>query len=84
MEKDSPLKELLSENVKTGTILTKFAANSIPGSNNALYKADTKSDSIDVFTQPKEISFLWVSSSGVIVEKKYFFAPEQFLKVTLI
>jgi len=79
VEKDAPLKELLSENSKTGTVLTKFAANSLPGLNNALFKADTEFDFIDVFNTPKDISFSWVSSNGVIIEKKYFFTPETYM-----
>lgn len=79
VEKDAPLKELLSENSKTGTVLTKFAANSLPGLNNALFKADTEFDFIDVFNIPKDISFSWVSPNGVIIEKKYFFTPETYM-----
>lgn len=79
VEKDAPLKELLSENSKTGTVLTKFAANSLPGLNNALFKADTEFDFIDVFNIPKDISFSWISPNGVIIEKKYFFTPETYM-----
>lgn len=79
VEKDAPLKELLSGNSKTGTVLTKFAANSLPGLNNALFKADTEFDFIDVFNTPKDISFSWVSPNGVIIEKKYFFTPETYM-----
>ena len=79
IEKDAPLKELLSGNSKTGTVLTKFAANSLPGLNNAFFKADTELDFIDVFNTPKDISFSWVSPNGVIIEKKYFFTPETYM-----
>ncbi len=79
VEKDSPLKELLSGNSKTGTLLTKFAANSLPGLDNALFKADTEFDFIDVFNTPKDISFSWVSPNGVVIEKKYFFTPETYM-----
>ncbi len=79
VEKDAPLKELLSGNSKTGTVLTKFAANSLPGLDNALFKADTEFDFIDVFNTPKDISFSWVSPNGVIIEKKYFFTPETYM-----
>ena len=79
VEKDAPLKELLSGNSKIGTVLTKFAANSLPGLNNALFKADTEFDFIDVFNTPKDISFSWVSPNGVIIEKKYFFTPKTYM-----
>ena len=79
VEKDSPLKELLSGNSKTGTLLTKFAANSLPGLDSALFKADTEFDFIDVFNTPKDISFSWVSPNGVVIEKKYFFTPETYM-----
>ncbi len=79
VEKDSLLKELISEDNNDGTVLAKFADNSIPGLNNALFKADTEYESIDVVNTPKKLKFSWISINGVIIEKEYIFSPDTYL-----
>lgn len=76
---DSPPKEMIPENIHTGTVLTRFSGNSIAGLENAVFSADTDSDSLDVFDKSEDITFSWRSPQGVVLEKKYRFLPEDYL-----
>lgn len=76
---DSPLKELLPENIDTGTVLLGFTGTGLPGLKDAVFSADIVYDFIDVYDTPREILFSWVSPEGVTIEKRYFFSPESYL-----
>jgi len=78
---ESNLKELLPiEKLKSqGTIGLEFSGDSIPGLENAFFSADIESDSIDVYSQDKKISFYWESPRGIIVEKRFTFSPETYM-----
>jgi len=76
---DSLNKELIPKEVETGTILTGFAGNSVPGIENALFVSDADSDLIDLEEGNKEIRFYWKSPQGVIIEKKYNLSADTYL-----
>ncbi len=79
VEEDSPLKEMVSADIHNGMFRTEFAGNSLPGLNDAVFLTDIKSDSVDVFDKSQKISFSWVTSQGIVVEKTYSFSPETYL-----
>ncbi|MBW1759146.1 MAG: membrane protein insertase YidC [Deltaproteobacteria bacterium] len=78
---ESNLKELLPiEKLKSqGSIGLAFSGDSMPGLENAFFKADLESDSIDVYSQDKKVSFYWESPRGIIVEKRFIFSSETYM-----
>ncbi|MBW2099171.1 MAG: membrane protein insertase YidC [Deltaproteobacteria bacterium] len=78
---ESNLKELLPiEKLKSqGSIGLAFSGDSIPGLENAFFSADIESDSIDVYSQDKKVSFYWESPRGIIVEKRFIFSSETYM-----
>ncbi len=79
VESDSPLKEIISQDIHTGTVGLGFAGNSFPGLEDALFLASGTPDFVDIYDKPEEISFSWVSPQGVIIEKKFLFSPETYV-----
>ena len=78
IERDSPMKELVSEEISDGTILLGFKDKSLPGLSTAIFAARETSDAVTVSDGTKEISFSWTSPRGVVVEKTYRFSPETY------
>jgi len=79
VEPDSPLLEMISPEIKDGTIKISLAGNSIPTLNDAFFSTDIKDDAIDINEKSKELSFFWKSSNGIIIEKKFLFSPETYM-----
>ncbi|MCJ7618365.1 MAG: membrane protein insertase YidC [Desulfobacterales bacterium] len=79
MEPDSPLLEMISPEIKDGTIKISLAGNSVPALNDAFFVADIKDDAIEINDNSKELSFFWKSSNGIIIEKKFLFSPETYM-----
>ncbi len=76
---DSPLKQMIPENISMGSICTEFAANTLPGLKDAVFSADIDSDTLDVSHQPGDIAFTWESPDGIIFEKKFHFSSSTYL-----
>jgi YidC/Oxa1 family membrane protein insertase len=76
---NSPLFEMISPDISGGTIRLGFAGNSVSGLDDAVFSADLGDDSVDIYNKSKEISFVWTSPQGVVVEKKYLFSPETYM-----
>jgi len=79
IDADSPLFEMISTDISGGTIRLGFAGNSVSGLADAVFSADLGDDSVDIYNKSKEISFVWTSPQGVVVEKKYLFSPETYM-----
>ena len=79
IEQNSPLLELIPSDLDGGTVQIGFAGNGIQGLENAVFSTELSSNSIELYDMPMEISFLWQSPEGIIIEKKYFFNPETYL-----
>ncbi len=75
IDADSPLFEMISPDISGGTLRLGFAGNSVRGLDDAAFSADLDEDSVDIYNKSKEISFVWTSTQGVVVEKKYLFSP---------
>ena len=71
-------KELIPEDLSSGTIRLGFKEKSLPGIQNAIFSADTVADHIDVGNNAREITFSWQSPQGVLIEKTYRFSPENY------
>jgi YidC/Oxa1 family membrane protein insertase len=78
VEQDSPLKELVPKEIYTGTILLGFMDKSLPDLNNAAFTTQGPFETVSVSDRPEEISFVWTSPQGIVVEKKYLFPPETY------
>ncbi|OEU67117.1 MAG: hypothetical protein BA867_09505 [Desulfobacterales bacterium S5133MH16] len=79
IDANSPLFEMISPDISGGTIRLGFAGNSVSGLDDAVFSADLGDDSVDIYNKSKEISFVWTSPQGVVVEKKYLFSPETYM-----
>jgi YidC/Oxa1 family membrane protein insertase len=76
---DSPLLEMISPNISGGTIRLGLAGNSLKGMDDAIFSAEVENDAVDISDKSKEISFVWTSPQGVVVEKKFLFSPETYM-----
>jgi YidC/Oxa1 family membrane protein insertase len=79
LEGDSPLLEMISQDLSDGTVRVGFVDNSLIGFNEAVFHANIEGDAIDVTNESREISFSWVSPQGVVVIKKFSFSPTSYL-----
>ena len=79
IDADSPLLEMISPDISGGTIRLGLAGNSLTGLDDAIFSADFEEDSVDIYDKSKEISFVWTSPQGVVVEKKFLFSPETYM-----
>jgi len=79
LEGDSPLLEMISQDLSDGTVRVEFVDNSLIGFNEAVFHANIEGDAIDVTNESREISFSWVSPQGVVVIKKFSFSPRSYL-----
>ena len=76
---DSPLQELIPQETSIETVLLGFAGKSLPGLDNAVFSASLDADAVDIQDSAQEITFVWKSDGGVVVEKNYKFSPDSYL-----
>lgn len=75
----SPLKELISDELKEGTLQCFFQEKSIPDLNNVIYESAAAGKSIDVYSNPETIAFSWKSPEGIVFIKEYAFSPTNYI-----
>jgi YidC/Oxa1 family membrane protein insertase len=75
----SPLKELISDELKEGTLQCFFQEKSIPDLNNVIYESPVAGKSIDVYGHPETIAFSWKSPEGIVFIKEYAFSPNDYI-----
>lgn len=76
---NSPNKELIPQSVSFGTLNLSFIENSVPDLSDAVFLSSASSEKVDVRGGAESISFMWTSSSGVVIEKQYTFHPDSYL-----
>jgi len=79
VEGDAPLKELVSQGGGSGTLQFDFTGNSIPGLANAVFETDSTSEIIEVNQRPRALVFRWQSPEGIVVERRFQFAPQDYV-----
>lgn len=79
VEADSPLKELIPQDMKGGTVLVSLAGQKTQGLANGLFDVDQKADHLDVQTKPVTVRFHYSAPSGLQIEKAYTFNPDSYL-----
>jgi YidC/Oxa1 family membrane protein insertase len=75
----SPFKELISEDLKEGTLQCFFQDKSIPELNHVIYESKVAGKSIDVYSNPETIAFSWESPEGIVFIKEYVFSPTTYI-----
>ncbi len=79
IEKNSPLKQLVSSKIKSGVFTLDLREKSLPGLANAVFTTNTGSDHIKLDKGKKSIAFSWRSKDGFVVEKVYTFSASTYL-----
>jgi YidC/Oxa1 family membrane protein insertase len=78
VQKDSPLKQILTNNETLGVGQLGFTGKSIAGLDKAVFSTNLASNQLEVKDSPRELTFLWRSQDGIIIEKTYKFAPHTY------
>ncbi len=73
---DSPPKELISNALSDGTVLSGTAGGSISGLTQAVFSASA--EEISAQRQPEKLSFIWLSPEGIEIEKSFLFSPDTY------
>jgi YidC/Oxa1 family membrane protein insertase len=76
---NSPFKELISDELKEGTLQCFFQGKSVPDLNNVIYESAVAGKSIDVIARPETIAFSWKSPEGIVFIKEYAFSPNSYI-----
>lgn len=79
IQDDSPLKELLPQDIPTETVVIGFAGKSLPDLDSAVFSTNANVKTVNAKNSAQEITFSWKSDLGVVVEKTYKFSPDSYL-----
>jgi YidC/Oxa1 family membrane protein insertase len=78
VQKDAPLKQILTNNETMGVGLLGFTGKSVAGLDQAVFSTDLASDQLEVTNSPRNLTFSWRSPDGIVVEKTYKFDPNSY------
>lgn len=78
VQKDSALKQILTNNETLGVGRLGFTGKSVAGLDQAVFTADLASDRLEVTDSPRNLTFSWRSQNGIIIEKTYKFVPDSY------
>ena len=78
VEPDSPNKELVSL-PDIGTLRLSFTGNSITDFNDAIFLSSLSADTLEIQDGSREVSFQWVSPTGIVIEKHFTFYANTYL-----
>jgi YidC/Oxa1 family membrane protein insertase len=76
---NSPLKQLVPEQLVNGTLSFSMEGGSIQGLDNAIYTAGTDTTSVNLYQGEKTIIFSWVNPQGISIKKIFTFRADSFL-----
>jgi YidC/Oxa1 family membrane protein insertase len=79
VDPDSPKKQLISEEIKSGILHTSLKEKSIPNIDEAVYRIDVSEDTISVTNEKKYIGLTWSGPDGATVTKIFGFDPSSYL-----
>jgi YidC/Oxa1 family membrane protein insertase len=71
--KDSPLKQILIDDPALGVGHLGFVGKSVEGLEKAVFSTDLAADQLNVTESSRNLTFLWRSPSGVVIQKTYSF-----------
>jgi YidC/Oxa1 family membrane protein insertase len=78
-KKDSPLKQLVPEQLTSGTLFFDLEGQSIPGLKDAVYTAKIDTNKTSVFEGKKTIEFILGTSNGIVVKKVFTFKADSYM-----
>jgi len=78
-KKDSPLKQLVPEQLVSGTLFFHLEGQSIPGLKNAVYTAKIDTNKTSVFQGEKTIEFTFGTPQGIVVKKIFTFKADSYM-----
>ena len=78
-KKDSPLKQLVPEQLVSGTLFFDLEGQSIPGLKDAVYTAKIDTNETSVFEGEKTIEFILGTSNGIVVKKVFTFKADSYM-----
>ena len=78
VEKDAPLKQILTGDETVGVGRLGFTGKSIAGLDKAVFAVDLPSRQLEVNDSPRDLTFSWRSQDGVVIEKTYKFSPHTY------
>jgi len=76
---DSPLKQLVPDQLTDGTLFFNLEGGTIQGLDNAVYTAGIDTTSVSLSQGEKTIVFSWVNPQGVSIKKIFTFRADSFL-----
>jgi YidC/Oxa1 family membrane protein insertase len=78
VQKDAPFKQILTGDETFGVGLLGFTGKSIVGLDKAVFTANLPSKQLEVNDSPRDLTFLWRSQDGIVIEKTYKFSPDTY------
>jgi len=78
VQKDAPLKQILTNDESLGVGRLGFTGKSVAGLDQAVFSADLASDRLQVTDSPRNLTFSWRSQDGILIEKTYKFVPDSY------
>ncbi len=79
VESDSPLKQMVPDDLATGIFTVNLEGKTIPGLDTAVFTARTDTLTNRVGSGEKTIAFSWTSPHGITVEKVFTFSADTYL-----
>ncbi len=76
---EAPYKELVAPAASQDMLGLSLVGKSLPGLDQAVFAAQETADKLTVFENEKQLTFSWVSESGIQIEKQYTFQPDSYL-----
>ena len=76
---ESPLKQLVSSELVSGTLSLDLDNESVPGLKNAVYTAKTESDRTNVSQGSKTIEFVFQAARGLVIKKVFTFRADSYM-----
>ncbi|WP_022666457.1 membrane protein insertase YidC [Desulfospira joergensenii] len=79
IQKGSPLKQLIPEQLVKGIMTFDVEGGTIQGLGNAVYSADTETNSLDLNQGERKLTFSWTNDQGISVRKIFTFRADSYL-----
>jgi len=79
VQKDSPLKQVLTGDENLGVGRLGFTGKSITGLERAVFSSNLSSNQLEINDSPRNLTFVWRSPDGIIIEKTYKFSPDSYV-----
>ena len=79
VQKDSPLKQVLTGDENLGVGRLGFTGKGITGLERAVFSSSLSSNQLEINDSPRNLTFVWRSPNGIIIEKTYKFSPDSYV-----